>query len=382
MPFMLAFGIVAVAVMVITYRTYVGYGQYGIWIKLAFLLFLILSMSAPFLGYYLHNTHALSFLAKHTMPFYFLFGFVFILFVITFIRDILWTVADVIRRKSIDDMKDKSRLKKVNLVTILFTLLVSFYGLYEANKMPNIVTQEITSNKITQKVRMVMLSDLHIGLDTKPQTVAKIVDAVNALKPDVVVLVGDIIDATPFYLDPQLQELGKLKAPKGVYFSLGNHEFYNGALDCGMSLGKLGFNFLSNYGMQVAGTDLYIAGIPDINSAEMIKMPIKVNDALFSKGANNYTILLSHTPKVAPGVTKDNVDLQLSAHTHGGQVFPFHFLVKQANEGRLAGYYNVNGVNMYISRGTRFWGVPMRLLAPAEITIFDFKPEMNHDTFA
>jgi predicted MPP superfamily phosphohydrolase len=83
--------------------------------------------------------------------------------------------------------------------------------------------------------------------------------------------------------------------------------------------------------------------------------------------------MLSHTPKVASGLTSNNVDIILSGHTHGGQMFPFHYFVKQANENRLAGFYNINGVNMYISRGTRYWGPPMRVLAPSEITIFNMK---------
>ena len=69
----------------------------------------------------------------------------------------------------------------------------------------------------------------------------------------------------------------------------------------------------------------------------------------------------------------------LSGHTHGGQIFPFHYFVEQANDGILAGFYNRNGINMYVSRGTRYWGPPMRLFAPSEITVFNLKPQKNAD---
>ena len=379
MPFILAFGIIAIAVVVITYRTYVCYGQYG-WVgKLTFLLFLILSMFAPIVCYFLQHLYTSLWLAQHTTIFYFMFGFVFILFLVTFTRDIIWTFIDVIRRQPIDDLKNSGRLKKANIFTFIFALLISFYGYYEAHKMPNIVSYDIASTKIKQQTKLVMLSDLHINIDTQPGQIKKIIDEVNNLKPDVIVLVGDIIDNSPENLEKQLAELGKLEAPKGIYFSLGNHEFYNDALGWGIKFGQMGFNFLNNYGINLESSGLFIAGIPDIDSAQAIKMPIKVNNALHFRNDNSYVILLSHSPRIAENVTKDNVDLQLSAHTHGGQVFPFHFLVKQAYDGRLAGFYDVNGVKMYISRGTRYWGVPMRLFAPAEITVFNFKPEATHD---
>ena len=84
--------------------------------------------------------------------------------------------------------------------------------------------------------------------------------------------------------------------------------------------------------------------------------------------------MLSHTPKLAEGVTAENVDLQLSGHTHGGQIYPFHYFTEIANDGVLAGFYNKNGVQMYVSRGTRYWGPPMRIFAPSEITVFNFSP--------
>ncbi len=174
-----------------------------------------------------------------------------------------------------------------------------------------------------------------------------------------------------------MEELKNLKAKYGAYVTLGNHEFYVGAMGWGMKFGEMGLNFLNNYGAQIGSTGLYIAGIPDINAATSYKMPIKIDNALYKAEKENYVMLLSHTPKVLEEMSGDKIDMMISGHTHGGQIFPFHFFVKQANEGILAGFYQRNGINMYVSRGTRYWGPPMRLFAPSEITVFNLKPQKD-----
>jgi len=375
MPVILAFLIVAAAVIAITWKTYVGYGEYAWYTKIGFLLFLALGWSAPFLGYYLSRAELPSYMQYVIWGLYFLFGFVFYLFIITFVRDLLWMIVDFIRRVPVKELKDPSLLSKANIYTFIITLLVCFYGVYEAQKMPDIKSFQIASPKIKAKTRVVMLSDLHIDTDVSPQTVKKLVDEVNSLNPDAIVMVGDIIDNTPFKLYKQMDELAKLKTKDHVYVTLGNHEFYSGPMDWGMKFGRMGFEFLNNYGEKVAQSGIYIAGIPDINAAEGYGMKINIQNALAGATLDDYVIVLSHTPLLAKGLNKSKVDLQLSGHTHGGQMFPFHYFAKEANKGKLAGFYKEDGVKMYVSRGARYWGPPLRILAPSEITVFDFIPE-------
>jgi len=375
MPFLVALAIVAVSVIAITYKTYMGYGEYPWYMKLGVLVLLVFSMAAPFVSYILHHNFPNSFISGYTKWFYFLFGFVFILFLITLLRDVIWTIVDVIRRVPLSELKDSALLQKANIWTFIISLLICFYGYYEAEKQADVVTYAISSPKIKTASRVVMLSDLHLDIDAPVKYVKELVKRVNDLKPDAIVLVGDIIDNKPLRLEEQMKELQKLKAKEGVYVVLGNHEFYNSAFDWGLQFAQMKFNFLNNYGLKVKDSGLYIAGIPDINSAKDAKMPIKIDNALYFASKDSYVIMLSHAPLVAEGINKDNVDLILSAHTHGGQVFPFHYFSKQSNQGRLAGFYDIDGVKMYVSRGTRYWGVPMRIFAPSEITVFDFKPE-------
>ncbi len=374
MSALIAFAIFAIAAITITYKTYVGYGDYSLLTKISFALFLILGWSSVIIGIALHrNTTHEAFLYVNK-GLYFLFGFVALLFVITITRDIIWIIVDLIRRAPMDDIKNPPLLAKINLYTILACLLICIYGVYEAHKFPAIITYDIVSPKIKKETKVVMLADTHIDTDVSTKYITNLVNRVNDLKPDAIVLVGDIIDNSVTKLYTQAKELEKLKAKEGVYVSLGNHEFYSGPRDWTMKFAQMRFNILINNGKEVADTGLFISGIPDINAATAQGMKINIDNALHGS-KDKYVLMLSHDPQIAEGLTKDNVDLQLSAHTHGGQVFPFHFLVKQANQGRLAGFYDVEGIKMYITRGTRYWGIPMRILAPSEITIFNFKPE-------
>ena len=375
MPFEIAFIIVSIAITAITYKTYMGYVDYPWYVKMSFLFLLVISITAPFICFFLKRTMASDSLIYLAKPLYFMFGFVFFLFIITFLRDTIWMIVDFIRRTPIEEIKHPKHLSEINLITFIVCLLLCFYGVYEAEKDANIVTYEIASPKIKQPTKVVLLADLHIDTDVPPTYVTNLVNRVNALKPDAVVIAGDVVDNRPIKLRKQISELGKLEPKGNVYFVLGNHEFYFGALEWGVELAKLGFQFLNNYGMRLNDTGIYIAGIPDINSIQNTRMKININSAIANANEDDYRIMLSHTPKITEDMNKDNIDLILSGHTHGGQMFPFHYLVKQANEGRIAGFYDVEGIKMYITRGTRYWGPPMRILAPSEITIFNFVPE-------
>lgn len=374
MPVIVAFSIVALAIIAITYKTYVGYGDYQWYTKLSFFLFLVLGWCAPFINFTLRHKELASDFAYLTKFLYFLFGFVFFLFVISIIRDVLWVIIDLIRRVPVDNLKEVDKLQKVNIMTIVLTLLVCFYSLYEAEKNPQIKSYDIQSAKIKQETKLVMLSDLHIDVDVSTNYVKNLVNRVNSLNPDAIVIVGDTIDNSPAKIYKQMEELKKLKAKYGVFITLGNHEFYSGPMDWILKFGLMEFNILNSLGKKLDNSGIYISGIPDLNAAKQTGMKIKINNALHDASTDDYVIMLSHTPQIAEGLSSDNVDLQLSGHTHGGQIYPFHYFTKKANDGMLAGFYERSGIKVYVSRGTRYWGPPMRLFAPSEITVFNLKP--------
>ena len=309
---------------------------------------------------------------------YYLFGLAFIIFSLLMLRDVIWFAAHGIARLSGHtpeylDPKNPHSLALSNMVVLGLSLLISFYGVWQAVKLPKVTELSLSSPKISQPAKIVFLSDLHINRTTSQERLREIIDKVNGLKPDAVVLVGDIIDDRMINIEPQVNLLKKIKAPEGVYSVLGNHELYSGIPAWFMKFDKLGLNPLINKGKRLDKHNIFISGIPDAGIA-MFSEFFKFNFKAAQKGAekDDYKILLSHSPKI--DLQDHKFDLQLSGHTHGGQIFPFHFLVKHSNK-YLAGHYKKDDMDIYVSRGAGYWGPAMRILAPAEITLIKLNPE-------
>ena len=172
-----------------------------------------------------------------------------------------------------------------------------------------------------------------------------------------------------------MAELERLEAKYPPLYTFGNHEFYQGLIPWQFKFKNMGFLIMFNHGVRIPDHNVYIAGIPDAHIANNSDV-WNVNFLRAFKGARegSYRILLSHTPDFVDYLNKENVDLQLSGHTHGGQIFPFHIFAKYANK-YLSGLYEVNGVKLYVSNGAGYWGPAMRLFAPSEITVIDLKAQ-------
>ena len=213
------------------------------------------------------------------------------------------------------------------------------------------------------------ISDLHINRATPLLRIQQLVNDINMLNPDVIVLTGDTIDDNVVLIEEHLKALKELSAPFGVYSIMGNHEFYNDIYASKRVLNDHNLTFLFNGGLHINNTNVFIAGIPDLGT-----MYERVNlwRTLGKSKKKDYKILLSHTPNIIDSLSSGLVDLVLSGHTHGGQIFPFHLFVKQANR-YLAGQYRVNGTDFFVSRGAGTWGPAMRLLAPADIALIHLK---------
>ena len=210
-----------------------------------------------------------------------------------------------------------------------------------------------------------------LGKDVRVEPIPEdMVDLANAQEADLIVLPGDIIDDRMEAVLPQAGELKRLKSRYGVYFSPGNHEFYNGLVEIQWYLQKAGFVWLSENGRNVEGLPLYIAGMPD---GPRQRTQTQYPHLLRNADPEAYKILLAHNPTRAREYLGQGFDLQLSAHTHGGQIFPFHLPVRLANN-FLSGLYELPEGKLYISRGAGYWGPPMRLLAPSDMTLIRLLP--------
>ncbi len=382
MFFLVASLILTIACSTITIRTLVAYTDMKFIYKLAISILIILGWLSPVIVNFCRKQFSLQgvFYDALTYGGYFMFGLAFITFMLLFARDFLWYVSYGISKLFHADWEwfnpqNQQSLKYANIVTGILALCVSLFAVYEANKMPEIKEVDLTTDKVKQPLRIVQLSDLHITRSSSEHRIQKIVAEVNSLNPDVIVLTGDIIDDRASYIQEYFPILDKLKAKGGVYFVIGNHEYYNGLGQILKGLHQTKIKHLMNEGELIADKNLYIGGVPDKSAAMMNPyFSIKIEKAAKKANKQNYRVLLSHNPSIVDMVTSKDFDLVLSGHTHGGQIFPFNFLAEKANK-YLAGLYEVNGAHLYVSRGVGYWGPPMRFGAPAEITLIQIHPQ-------
>ncbi|SDV48582.1 metallophosphoesterase [Chitinasiproducens palmae] len=256
---------------------------------------------------------------------------------------------------------------------LLLTAALSMWALYCARRAPPIRRVRIPIEGLPpgfEGFSIAQISDLHVGPTIRRPYVERVVKAVNALGADVVAFTGDAIDGSVAQLASDTAPLSKLHAREGVFFVTGNHEYYSGAAPWIARFRELGMRVLLNEHVVLSrGTDeLILAGITDYSAGHF--NPVDASDPVkaLSGGPDTTAILLAHQPLSAPAAARAGFSLQISGHTHGGQLFPWNFVVK-VQQPFVAGLDRVDGMLVYISRGTGYWGPPMRLFAPSEITL-------------
>ncbi len=332
-----------------------------------FLVFNFLGILCYFWGrYYLNIPLSLYFLVSLSI------GVAFVLFVVMLIYQPL---------SLIPYFSKKRRGFFRNIVNIGSGIFAGGYlgwGMIEAGLKPKIEVIELPLSKLPTSFSAVQISDLHIGGLIEKNAVREIVKQTNVLEADVIFLTGDIIDAKISQVSEALQELSNLKAPLGIYFITGNHEYFHNIGELLGTIKSMGIKILENQNilLEKNGEPLInLAGVYDLFGKRIGVLEPNLQEALENRQETLPTILLAHQPKFIFEVKEENqVDLVLSGHTHGGQIFPFRFLVT-LDQPYLAGLYQHNAkTQIYVNRGTGFWGPPMRILARAEITYFKFLP--------
>lgn len=218
--------------------------------------------------------------------------------------------------------------------------------------------------------KIVQLSDVHVGPTIGRPFVEDMVAQTNALEPDLIVITGDLVDGTVSVLRDAVAPLAGLRAKHGVFFVTGNHEYYSGVDEWLAHLPSLGIHVLRNERVIIGeGADTFeLAGVDDWSAGGRVHgHGPDLTRALEGRDRTRALILLAHQPKQIFEAAQRDVDLQLSGHTHGGQMFPFGWLVR-LQQPYVGGFYLHEGTAIYVSRGTGYWGPPMRVGAPAEIT--------------
>jgi uncharacterized protein len=224
-------------------------------------------------------------------------------------------------------------------------------------------------------LRLAQLTDIHIGPTLDGVWLRDVVARTNALHADIIVITGDLVDGSVDELREHIAPLKELSAPHGVYFITGNHEYYSGVEEWVAHIAGMGIRVLRNDGVRLypRGEDaapLYLAGVDDYHSDRFAGHRQDIPKALAGwEAEQEAVILLAHQPVAIHEAAAHKVDLQLSGHTHGGQIYPFNYAVRlQQPYVRGLHTYPDSHTQIYVSCGTGFWGPPMRLGTAAEIT--------------
>lgn len=269
---------------------------------------------------------------------------------------------------------DPVRLSRIRVATVV-VILVPWVGwaIRQGTALPGVKRVEIELKRWPaglDGLRLVQISDVHFSAIRGSGFASWLAGRIVGLEPDLIAVTGDLVDGDAARLAPELRPLEALRAPLGTYFVTGNHDHYSGADQWLVHFRELGMQVLRNEHrvLEAGGAEFVIAGVDDHNSRHL---PGGYGEdlvgALAGVPESRPVLLLAHDPATFKAARQQSVDLQISGHTHGGQIWPFNYLVRLSVP-FVAGLYRRDGASLYVSRGTGFWGPPMRFRSPAEIT--------------
>lgn len=293
-------------------------------------------------------------------------GIIFLLFIATIFYEISSRILDTV------PMSNKRRdffKKSLDIGSVAIAGSINAKAMYNAKHI-ELEKVKVKIKNLKQPYSIVQLSDVHIGGLIDKTFIKNLVQRVNKLEADVIVITGDLVDTNLIYAKEALNELKNLKSKYGNFFIVGNHEYFHGVASIIKYVNTLNFKTLENENVYIGekGKGFFLAGVYDVLGYRINAYKPDLNKALI--GINDEpTVLLAHQPRFIKEVK--NIDLILSGHTHGGQIAPFNLLVK-LQQPYVKGLHQHNEkTQIYVNKGTGFWGPPMRLGASSEITYLE-----------
>jgi predicted MPP superfamily phosphohydrolase len=296
------------------------------------------------------------------------------LFVLTFLRDFVLVVGAVLGALSPALALHRDFRAASALAIPLLALLFAAVAVPGARKRAAVKQVDIPITGLPDALHgftIAQITDIHVGPTIKRGYVDAIVDAVNELRADMVAVTGDMVDGSVPDLARHTAPLGRLSSRHGSYFVTGNHEYYSGADAWVKEMQRIGMRTLMNEHVVLdhEGESVVVAGVTDYGAGQFDKRHASDPGRAIhgAPGAAGVRLLLAHQPRSAFAARDAGFDLQLSGHTHGGQFLPWNFLVR-LQQPFTAGLARLGKLWVYTSRGAGYWGPPMRLFAPSEIT--------------
>ncbi|REF98391.1 hypothetical protein DFJ67_4409 [Asanoa ferruginea] len=275
---------------------------------------------------------------------------------------------------------DPARSRIMDAAVVGVALVALLWGNHEAMKVSRVRRVDVTLPRLgagLDGLRVVLLTDTHYGPINRARWSAGVVDVVNGLDADLVCHTGDIADGTAVERAEQAAPLGQVKAKLGRAYVTGNHEYFSEAQGWLDHMRELGWDDLHNRHIVISrdGASLVVAGVDDRTAASSGTPGHHTDHAAALAGAdpNLPVLLLAHQPRQIDGAVAHGIDLQISGHTHGGQMWPFHYLVLTDQPVLQGLSRHSERTQLYTSRGTGFWGPPFRIFAPSEITLITLR---------
>lgn len=292
------------------------------------------------------------------------------LFFVTLAWDFIKLILAFLGRR---DKKYHFILRLIFEISLIFLgIFLTYTSVNNALKIPEIKNIDIKIPNLKQDLKIAMLTDIHLGKNLHENFLDKLITKVNSQKPDMVVIVGDLVDTNPKDLENYISKLNDFNSTYGTFYALGNHEYYHGVNEVLDLLKKhTNMKILVNQNLDLGFIN--IAGLGDLIGLNKGLLGPDLARVTVDLNTSKPSILLAHQPKTALLYDLRAFDLVLSGHTHGGQIFPLMFLVK-LQQGFVHGLYDLGEkTKLYVSNGSGFWGPSLRVFAPSEIVILNLK---------
>lgn len=315
-------------------------------------------------------------------------GFLSFVFTLLLIRDSIWVSSSLAGKaytlfqhlfnktpvSTIDTARREFLLQTTNIGIIGAAAVLTAYGIYEARRRPGIVNITVPIKNLPKDFdgfKIVQITDIHAGLTVKRDWIETIVKEVHEVRPDLIAFTGDLVDGSVPHLQGEVAPFGELQAPYGKFFVTGNHEYYSGVEPWVNEAQRLGYDVLINEHrlIQRNGSSFVLAGVTDYTGGQFLASHKSDPQASINNAPSDAVkILLAHQPRTLYQAESLGFDLMISGHTHGGQFFPWN-LVATIGQPYIKGLHKHNGTWVYVSKGTGYWGPPVRLGARSEITV-------------
>lgn len=253
-------------------------------------------------------------------------------------------------------------------------LVLASIGVHQATRVPQVKDIEVAIQNLPPQFdgyTVLQLTDMHISRLFDEPWARAVVDRSNALGVNLIVITGDLIDGPLSARTRDVEPLRDLHAADGVYVIPGNHEYFFDNEAWMQYFSSLGMKRLTNSHVLIErdGAHFVLAGVTDLNAPRAGLPGPDLKQALAGAPVNTPIILLDHQPRNARQAASKGVALQLSGHTHGGMIRPLDLIIARANEGFVSGFYDVDGMQLYVNNGTALWpGFALRLGVPSELT--------------